>query len=566
MLAGSSASTFTVSGNSDTVGDASGVTGGTATLMGSSDTASLSGGTVDFGASGQTIAVTGTNDTLTSNAYTGDIADVSGSGDTDALKAGTVNLDASDVSITATGTGLAVQEGSGDTGGTINFTANSTGSVSGSGTVDLGAGVNVSVATSNDTLNVTGTGAVATASNDTIDAAAGSRFSVLGNGDTVNLGTNNGDTLTLGVSDTDYVYGSNEMIVGGSGDKITIYGNNDTVDASSSDVTDKGNNDLTNGNDDTIARDGSGDTYSGSGDDYSGGTQTNPGGIDPGPTDTSTTGSYGLAAGAKRLVNVVSQYDLAHGFTKAATVADASWSTAQQAIAAGAAGSNAVAPTPFEGAQWSTPIVTWSFASNPGTAMAPVSGYIQSQYQAAIAQAFETWAKVAGITLEEVSDSADSDIRIGWGDFSTSASGVVGYTNFKGAGGVAHSDSTIRLEDPSDDALITGPGGTFTYSGTNTTLEQLALHEIGHALGLADSSDPDSVMFADLGSQNGTLDASDYQNIQTLYQSSTDAGQGTILQTMQAIAAFTGASTAMTGSSQPPPSSASMTVLTAATH
>jgi hypothetical protein len=45
------------------------------------------------------------------------------------------------------------------------------------------------------------------------------------------------------------------------------------------------------------------------------------------------------------------------------------------------------------------------------------------------------------------------------------------------------------------------------------------LHEIGHALGLAESSDPDSIMFPELGPENTALDASDLANIQMLYPS-----------------------------------------------
>ena len=43
------------------------------------------------------------------------------------------------------------------------------------------------------------------------------------------------------------------------------------------------------------------------------------------------------------------------------------------------------------------------------------------------------------------------------------------------------------------------------------------LHEIGHALGLADDSNPSSIMYATLTAANETLSAVDIAGIQTLY-------------------------------------------------
>jgi predicted Zn-dependent protease len=183
-------------------------------------------------------------------------------------------------------------------------------------------------------------------------------------------------------------------------------------------------------------------------------------------------------------------------------------------------------------------VVTWSFATSPGPQTAPFSGDIQAEYQTAVEEAFETWAKAAGITLEEVPDSSTVDIRVGWGDFDTAASGLVGYTTFSSNSGVTAPGVIVRLEDPSNDPLIAGSGGSLTYAGTEAQLYQVALHEIGHSLGLAESSDPDSIMYPELGPQNMTLDASDVLNIQEIYQPGSDAGQGTLNLMIQAMASF----------------------------
>jgi hypothetical protein len=241
-------------------------------------------------------------------------------------------------------------------------------------------------------------------------------------------------------------------------------------------------------------------------------------------------------------INVVSNYDTAHGYTKAAAAADAAWNRTAQATAAATAPNSNIAPSPFNGAQWAGSVVTWSFAGNSGPKTAPFSNYVQSQYQTAVAQAFQTWANAAGITLEQVSDSSSADIRVGWGVFDPSNSGVLGYTSYSSIGGIARPGVTIRLEDPAEDPLLTGSNGFLTYSGTTTTLNQLALHEIGHALGLAESSDPNSIMFPELGSQNATLDATDFENIQMEYQSASNSGLGTAALMAHAIASFTAAS------------------------
>lgn len=77
-------------------------------------------------------------------------------------------------------------------------------------------------------------------------------------------------------------------------------------------------------------------------------------------------------------------------------------------------------------------------------------------------------------------------------------------------------DVEIRLEDPAQTALVAGTGGALTYSGKDTTLYQVAMQQIGNALGLGPSSDPGSIMFPELGANNPTLDATDMANVTAL--------------------------------------------------
>jgi predicted Zn-dependent protease len=199
-------------------------------------------------------------------------------------------------------------------------------------------------------------------------------------------------------------------------------------------------------------------------------------------------------------------------------------------------------------------VVTWSFATNPGTQASPFSDYVTAQYQQAIDQAMQTWADLSGLTLRQISDSVASDIRVGWGDFATSTSGVVGFTQMGNlAGGQFQPGVIVRLEDPAETALMAGGSGQLTYTGTPTSLYEVALHEIGHALGLADNSDPGSIMFPELGTGNASPDSADISDIRSLHEE-TGTLTGPISPLTQAMASF--------GASSAPPMLALATALT----
>lgn len=166
----------------------------------------------------------------------------------------------------------------------------------------------------------------------------------------------------------------------------------------------------------------------------------------------------------------------------------------------------------LEGPKWTTPVVTWSFASGGGN----FSGAIGSAYQNTIRAAVARWAQVANLSFQEVPDSTPGvDVRFGWGVFSGNQVGETDYSYRTGATETFQAGVTVRLEDPS--ALPVGTATNATYQGTSTTLYEVALHEFGHALGLDHSTDPNATMYASLGPANSNLDASDIQGIQTLY-------------------------------------------------
>jgi len=170
----------------------------------------------------------------------------------------------------------------------------------------------------------------------------------------------------------------------------------------------------------------------------------------------------------------------------------------------------------LEGPVWSSDTLTWSFA-DPSLDSAIFSGAIGAAYQGIVESAIARWESVSNITLVQVPDSSSADIRIGWGLLG-SPGGEIGQTDYTYSMGSTETflpGTTIELEDPS--VLALSPTVGADYAGTDTNLYQVALHEIGHALGLAHSTDVNAVMYPIVGPTNPDLDSSDMAGIQALY-------------------------------------------------
>jgi predicted Zn-dependent protease len=160
-------------------------------------------------------------------------------------------------------------------------------------------------------------------------------------------------------------------------------------------------------------------------------------------------------------------------------------------------------------AKWNKNPVTYSFENCPSSLDCETA-------HTAVREAMNTWQSVSGIVLVEV--PAGGDISIKW------AAGEAGYPYpFDGPGGrLAHGilpvdgigewAGDVHFDDD-ENWVTTLP--TLPYP-QQVYLPSVALHEIGHALGLEHSLDPGSIMWAYYVPGRG-IGAADIIAIQSLY-------------------------------------------------
>ncbi len=138
-----------------------------------------------------------------------------------------------------------------------------------------------------------------------------------------------------------------------------------------------------------------------------------------------------------------------------------------------------------------------------------------SQIEAAIQQAMAQWAQVAQVTWEQGTNPAGAEtVNI---FFATGAHGD-GYP-FGGPGGILAHTFYPAPPNPEPIAGDTHFNDADTWNiGANTDVFSVALHELGHSLGLGHSDDPTDVMYP-YYKMVTTLNSGDIAAIQTLYAS-----------------------------------------------
>lgn len=173
---------------------------------------------------------------------------------------------------------------------------------------------------------------------------------------------------------------------------------------------------------------------------------------------------------------------------------------------------------PAAGPKWnsngnSETVVTWSFGDFQIDLSRTYSGYkvfdtkIGEYYRSMVVKAFGVWEAVAKIDFVQVSDSASSNIRLGneyIDGASQSGSSTLGQAQAWWSGSY-YKAAQIYFDS---DAYM-----------DESTFFEVAIHEIGHAIGLSHSASPSDIMYFQTNSQNksGALSATDISVVQSIY-------------------------------------------------
>lgn len=161
----------------------------------------------------------------------------------------------------------------------------------------------------------------------------------------------------------------------------------------------------------------------------------------------------------------------------------------------------------LEGPRWGT----GAMGSSGGTVTWAVSGSVPAGFTPVIAAAFADWTAHANIAFQQVSATAGANIVFADNPID-GPSNTLGTTNYSYSGAQFRS-ATVTFDS--------GEGwhgsGSRIVSTNNADLFLVALHEIGHAIGLDHYNATPAVMNAVLTSSVTDLVASDIHGIQALY-------------------------------------------------
>ncbi len=137
-----------------------------------------------------------------------------------------------------------------------------------------------------------------------------------------------------------------------------------------------------------------------------------------------------------------------------------------------------------------------------------LSAFIEGDYQSVVSSAFDAWASVANLSFTQAQDQS-GNVVIGGGEIG-GVSTTLGYGGFN-----------VRYTgfEPASSYIISGflnLNSSVDWSDTDM-LFGVALHEIGHVLGLDHSDDSSSIMYYLYSSDLRTLQPDDIAGIQYLY-------------------------------------------------
>lgn len=168
----------------------------------------------------------------------------------------------------------------------------------------------------------------------------------------------------------------------------------------------------------------------------------------------------------------------------------------------------------FEGPSWANNTISWSFATGNyagqpaqfSSVFAPGSTLANS-----VAAAFNRWASVSNVTFVQVNDGANVNIRLGY-DTIDGPGKTLAVTNYRFTGAKFESDTVIRFDSAEPYSNTASPAlanGVYFYA--------VALHEIGHALGLDHYEGATAIMNAIANPGLADLTQSEIDGIRAIY-------------------------------------------------